>query len=103
MEQVDSVEGWCKAVRREALRQAGTEEGLPGWRLKPGRTRRSVTVEAAQALVDFGMVDEDLAFTRTPATLSKLEKAVGGRKALDAAVGDLLKISTGAQSLERIN
>lgn len=103
MEQVDSVEGWCKAVRREALRQAGTEEGLPGWYLKPGRTRRSVTVEAAQALVDFGMVDEDLAFTRTPATLSKLEKAVGGRKALDAAVGDLLKISTGAQSLERSN
>lgn len=103
MEQVDSVEGWCKAVRREALRQAGTEEGLPGWHLKPGRTRRSVSVEAAQALVDFGMVDEDLAFTRTPATLSKLEKAVGGRKALDAAVGDLLKISTGAQSLERSN
>lgn len=101
MDVVESVEGWCKAVRREALRQAGTEEGLPGWRLKTGRTRRSVTVEAAQALVDFGMVDEDLAFTRTPATLSKLEKAVGGRKALDAAVGDLLKISTGAPSLER--
>lgn len=103
MGQVESVEGWCKAVRREALRQAGTEEGLPGWHLKPGRTRRSVTVEAAQALVDFGMVDEDLAFTRTPSTLSKLEKAVGGRKALDAAVGDLLRISTGAQSLERSN
>lgn len=103
MEQVDSVEGWCKAVRREALRQARTEEGLPGWHLKPGRTRRSVTVEAAQALVDFGMVDEDLAFTRTPSTLSKLEKAVGGREALDAAVGDLLKISTGAPSLERSN
>lgn len=103
LEQVDSVEGWCKAVRRESLRQAGTEEGLPGWYLKPGRARRSVTVEAAQALVDFGMVDEDLAFTRTPSTLSKLEKAVGGRKALDAAVGDLLKISTGAPSLERSN
>ena len=103
MDVVESVEGWCKAVRRESLRQAGTEEGLPGWRLKPGRTRRSVTEEAAQALVDFGMVDEDLAFARTPATLSKLEKAVGGRKALDAAVGDLLKISTGAPSLERSN
>lgn len=103
MDVVESVEGWCKAVRRESLRQASTEEGLPGWRLKPGRTRRSVTEEAAQALVDFGMVDEDLAFTRTPATLSKLEKAVGGRKALDAAVGDLLKISTGAPSLERSN
>ena len=103
MDVVESVEGWCKAVRRESLRQAGTEEGLPGWRLKPGRTRRSVTEEAAQALVDFGMVDEDLAFTRTPATLSKLEKAVGSRKALDAAVGDLLKISTGAPSLERSN
>lgn len=103
MDVVESVEGWCKAVRREALRQAGTEEGLPGWHLKTGRTRRSVTAEAAQALVDFGMVDEDLAFTRTPATLSKLEKAVGGRKALDAAVGDLLKISTGAPSLERSN
>lgn len=103
MDVVESVEGWCKAVRRESLRQAGTEEGLPGWRLKPGRTRRSVTEEAAQALVDFGMVDEDLAFARTPATLSKLEKAVGGREALDAAVGDLLKISTGAPSLERSN
>lgn len=103
MDVVESVEGWCKAVRRESLRQAGTEEGLPGWLLKPGRTRRSVTKEAAQALVDFGLVDEDLAFARTPATLSKLEKAVGGRKALDAAVGDLLKISTGAPSLERSN
>ena len=103
MDAVESVDGWCKAVRREALRQAGTEEGLPGWHLKQGRTRRSVTAEAAQALVDFGMVDEDLAFTRTPATLSKLEKAVGGRKALDAAVGDLMKISTGAPSLERSN
>ena len=101
MNSVEAVEGWCKAVRREALRQAGTEEGLPGWRLKPGRTRRSVTVEAAQALVDFGMLSEDEAFTRSPATLSKLEKAVGGRKALDAAVGDLLKRSTSAPTLAK--
>lgn len=101
MEQVGAVEGWCKAVRREALRQAGTEDGLPGWRLKPGRARRSVTEEAAQALVDFGVLSEDEVFTRSPATLSKLEKAVGGRKALDAAVGDLLRISTGPPSLER--
>lgn len=101
MSNVEAVEGWCKAVRREALRQAGTEEGLPGWHLKPGRARRSVTVEAAQALVDFGMLDEDEAFTRSPATLSRLEKAVGGRKALDAAVGDLLKLSTSAPSLAK--
>lgn len=101
MGNVEAIEGWCKAVRREALRQAGTEEGLPGWHLKPGRARRSVTEEAAQALVDFGMVNKDEAFTRSPAALSKLEKAVGGRKTLDAVVGDLLKISTGAPSLER--
>lgn len=98
---VESVEGWCRAVRREALRQAGTEEGLPGWHLKPGRARRSVTPEAAQALVDFGMVGEDEAFIRSPAPLSKLEKAAGGREVLDAAVGDLLKISTGGPALER--
>ncbi len=101
MGNVEAVEGWCKAVRREALRQAGTDEGLPGWHLKPGRARRSVTEEAAQALVDFGMLDEDEAFTRSPATLSKLEKAVGGRKALDAAVGDLLKLSTSAPTLAK--
>lgn len=101
MGNVEAVEGWCKAVRREALRQAGTDEGLPGWHLKPGRTRRSVTEEAAQALVDFGMLSEDEAFTRSPATLSKLEKAVGGRKALDAAVGDLLKLSTSAPTLTK--
>ena len=101
MNSVEAIEGWCKAVRREALRQAGTEEGLPGWHLKPGRTRRSVTEEAAQALVDFGMLSEDEAFTRSPATLSKLEKAVGGRKALDAAVGDLLKLSTSAPTLAK--
>lgn len=101
MDVVASVEGWCKAVRREALRQAGTKEGLPGWHLKPSRARRSVTEEAAQALVDFGMLSEDEAFTRSPAALSKIEPAVGGRKALDAAVGDLLKLSTGAPSLER--
>lgn len=101
MNNVEAVEGWCKAVRREALRQAGTEEGLPGWHLKPGRARRSVTVEAAQALVDFGMLSEDEAFTRSPAALGKLEKAVGGRKALNAAVGDLLKMSTSGPTLER--
>lgn len=101
MANVEAVEGWCKAVRREALRQASTEEGLPGWHLKSGRTRRSVTEEAAQALVDFGLLSEDDAFTRSPATLSKLEKAVGGRRALDAAVGDLLKLSTSAPTLER--
>lgn len=101
MGHVEAVEGWCKAVRREALRQAGTEEGLPGWHLKPGRTRRSVTEEAAQALVDFGVLSEDEAFTRSPVTLSKLEKAVGGRKALDAAVGDLLKLSTSAPTLAK--
>ena len=101
MGNVEAVEGWCKAVRREALRQAGTDEGLPGWHLKPGRARRSVTEEAAQALVDFGMLSEDEAFTRSPATLSKLEKAVGGRKALDAAVGDLLKLSTSAPTLAK--
>ena len=101
MDNVETVEGWCKAVRLAAHRQAGTEEGLPGWHLKPGRTRRSVTEEAAQALVDFGMLSEDEAFTRAPATLSKLEKAVGGRKAMDAAVGDLLKLSTSAPTLER--
>jgi len=101
MGHVEAVEGWCKAVRREALRQAGTDEGLPGWHLKPGRARRSVTEEAAQALVDFGVLSEDEAFTRSPATLSKLEKAVGGRKALDAAVGDLLKLSTSAPALAK--
>lgn len=101
MDVVESVEGWCTAVRREALRQAGTEDGLPGWHLKPGRARRSVTEEAAQALVDLGMLSEIEAFTRTPATLSTLEKAVGGRQALDAAVGDLLKIGTGGPALER--
>ena len=101
MSNVEAVEGWCKAVRREALRQAGTDEGLPGWHLAPGRTRRSVTEEAAQALVDFGMLSEDEAFTRSPATLSKLEKAVGGRKALDAAAGDLLKLSTSAPTLAK--
>ncbi len=101
MGNVEAVEGWCKAVRREALRQASTEEGLPGWHLKPGRARRSVTAEAAQALVDFGMLSEDEAFTRSPATLSRLEKAVGGRKALDAAVGDLLRLSTSTPTLAR--
>lgn len=103
MGNVETVEGWCKAVRREAFRQAGTEEGLPGWHLKPGRASRSVTEEAAQALVDFGVLSEDEAFTRAPATLSKLEKAVGGRKALDAAVGDLLKLSTSAPILAKDN
>ena len=101
MGNVETVEGWCKAVRREALRQAGTEDGLPGWHLKPGRVRRSATEEAAQALVDFGMLSEEVAFTRSPATLSKLEKVIGGRKALDAAVGDLLKLSTSAPALEK--
>ena len=101
MGHVEAVEGWCKAVRREALRQAGTDEGLPGWHLKPGQARRSVTEEAAQALVDFGMLSEDEVFTRSPATLSKLEKAVGGRKALDGAVGDLLKLSTSAPTLAK--
>ena len=101
MGHVEAVEDWCKAVRREALRQAGTEEGLPGWHLKPGRVRRSATEEAAQALVDFGMMSEDEAFTRSPVTLSKMEKAVGGRKALDAAVGDLLKLSTLAPTLAK--
>ena len=96
---VEAAEGWCKAVRREALRQASTDEGLPGWHLKPGRARRSVTGEAAQALVDFGMLSEDEAFTRSPATLSKLERAVGGREVLNAAVGDLLKLSTSAPTL----
>lgn len=101
MGNVEAVEGWCKAVRREALRQAGTEEGLPGWHLKPGQARRSVTEGAAQALVDFGMLSEDEAFTRSPATLGTLEKAVGGRKALDAAVGDLLKLSISAPTLAK--
>ena len=101
MGSVEAVEGWCKAVRREALRQAATEEGLPGWHLKPGRARRSVTEEAAQALVDFGMLSEDEAFTRSPATLGKLEKAVGGRKVLDAAVGDLLKLSAPTPTLAK--
>ena len=101
MSHVEAVEGWCKAVRRAALRQAGTEEGLPGWHLKPGRARRSVTEEAAQALVDFGMLSEDEAFTRSPATISKLEKAVGGRKALDAAVGDLMKVGVSPPTLAR--
>lgn len=101
MSNVEAVEGWCKAVRCEAHRQAGTKEGLPGWHLRPGRARRSVTEEAAQALVDFGMLSEDEAFTRLPATISTLETAVGGRKALDAAVGDLLELSTSAPTLAK--
>lgn len=101
MGNVEAVEGWCKSVRLAALRQAGTEEGLPGWHLKPGRARRSVTEGAAQALVDLGVLSEDEAFTRSPATLSTLEKAAGGRKALDAAVGDLLKLSIPAPTLAK--
>lgn len=98
---VGEIEKWCKSLRETALRLA-YEEGveIPGWKVVRSGGRRTIgdADRAVEVLTEAGF-PEDETSRRSLHTLGVLDKLVGGRKALDEILGDLVQVSEGSESI----
>jgi len=76
---LSGVTSWVNDVEAHALSlaQAGTE--LPGYKLVESNTKRKFKDDAADALRDAGLSDEQI-FTKTFKTLTEVEKLLGGKR-----------------------
>lgn len=91
---LDSVEAWCRAVRRSALSRLTQRPGsLAGWRVAEGRPRRRVTEAVVDRLAaDTGRPRSDFVEER-PLSVRGLERLVGRERVADAA--PLFDVSAG--------
>lgn len=97
---LDSVESWCRAVRRSALSRLTQRPGSMGsWRAAPGRPRRRVTDAVVDRLAaDTGRPRSDFVEERL-LSVRGLERLVGREKVADAA--ELFEVSVGPPRLVR--
>lgn len=97
---LDSVESWCRAVRRSALSRLTQRPGsLAGWHVAEGRPRRRVTEAVVDRLAaDTGRPRSDFIEERL-LSVRGLERLVGRERVADAA--PLFDVSVGPPRLVR--
>lgn len=95
---LDSVEAWCRAVRRSALSRLTQRPGSMGsWHVAEGRPRRRVTEAVVDRLAaDTGRPRSDFVEERL-LSVRGLERLVGGERVADAA--SLFDVSVGPPRL----
>lgn len=95
---LDSVESWCRAVRRSALSRLTQRPGsLAGWHVAEGRPRRHVTEAAVDRLAaDTGRPRSDFVEERL-LSVRGLERLVGRERVADVA--PLFDVSVGPPRL----
>lgn len=95
---LDSVESWCRAVRRSALSRLTQRPGsLAGWHVAEGRPRRRVTEAVVDRLAaDTGRPRSDFVEERLP-SVRGLERLVGRERVADVA--PLFDVSVGPPRL----
>ena len=95
---LDSVEAWCRAVRRSALSRLTQRPGSMGsWHVAEGRPRRRVTEAVVDRLAaDTGRPRSDFMEER-PLSVRGLERLVGRERVADAA--SLFDVSVGPPRL----
>lgn len=95
---LDSVESWCRAVRRSALSRLTQRPGsLAGWHVAEGRPRRRVTEAVVDRLAaDTGRPRSDFVEERL-LSVRGLERLVGRERVADAA--PLFDVSVGPPRL----
>ena len=95
---LDSVEAWCRAVRRSALSRVTQRPGsLAGWQVAEGRPRRRVTDAVVDRLAaDTGRPRSDFMEER-PLSVRGLERLVGRERVADVA--SLFEVSVGPPRL----
>lgn len=95
---LDSVESWCRAVRRSALSRLTQRPGsLAGWHVAEGRPRRRVTEAVVDRLAaDTGRPRRDFVEERL-LSVRGLERLVGRERVADAA--PLFDVSVGPPRL----
>lgn len=95
---LDSVEAWCRAVRRSALSRVTQRPGsLAGWHVVEGRPRRRVTDAVVDRLAaDTGRPRSDFTEER-PLSVRGLERLVGRERVADVA--SLFEVSVGPPRL----
>lgn len=95
---LDSVESWCRAVRRSALSRLTQRPGsLAGWHVAEGRPRRRVTEAVVDRLAaDTGRPRSDFIEER-PLSVRGLERLVGRERVADVA--PLFDVSVGPPRL----
>ena len=111
MEKLGRVKSLVKAVEERAKSMLEEDEGcIPGWGLKDGSKRRTVTDNAAavNALRQVGLIGEEGDFTKIE--LGKLEKAVAqehgiplpaARNMVAEAIGNFITVKEGSRQLCR--
>lgn len=103
LEQLPFIEGWCKAVRDQALVIAYDEgREIPGWKAVQASGKRMIKDHAAaiRVLDAAGYPPEQTSRANTE-TITKLQKLVGGKDELQDVLGDLLTFTPGKQTLVR--
>ena len=95
---LDSVESWCRAVRRSALSRVTQRPGSMGpWRVAQGRPRRRVTEAVVDRLAaDTGRPRSDFVEERL-LSVRGLERLVGRERVADVA--ELFEVSVGPPRL----
>lgn len=103
LDAADEIRAWLDAVSARAFRRA-YEEGqpIPGYKVVQRGGRRYVadTTAAMWRLAELGYSTDDFANTKLR-SLGDLEKILGGRNELDAALGSCIKISEPKLALAR--
>lgn len=103
LEQLPLIEGWCKAVRDQALTIAYDEgREIPGWKAVQASGKRAIKDHAAaiHALDAAGYPPDQTSRANTE-TITKLQRLVGGKDELQDVLGDLLTFTPGKQTLVR--
>ena len=77
---VPEVKKWCTDVTEGALRLANDGEVIDGYKLVAGRSVRKFTPIANEVLAEFGLGENEIYQPRKLATLTSIEKALGGKK-----------------------
>jgi len=76
---VPKVSAWISDLETHATKLATDGTEVPGYKLVESNTKRKFKDDAADALREAGLSDEQI-FTRTFKTLTEVEKALGGKR-----------------------
>lgn len=92
LDRADDLEIWVKKIKAYAIDEI-TENGvsLPGWKVVDGRTNRIITDETAvmRKLRSMGYKPSQY-YTRKMLTITQMQSLLGGRKAMEDAIGDYI-------------
>lgn len=99
---LDHVEKWAKSVKEFALKSAVEGKAkYPNWKLVEGKSYRYVSdkAEAQKRLAAEGYPEDGYLTSPELVGITELEKLVGGKKAFESLLGDIVRKPEGKPTL----